>query len=102
MLRKRLQSTCLALMGLGEVTTLEESQLEELRMGELKNGKAAVKDEITGEMIKDGGDGVVDCIWRLCNMAFENGVVPEDWIVDSSACQDISKQFRIVGCIKSP
>ena len=33
---------------------------------------------ITGEMIKDGGDRVVDWIWSLCNMAFENGFVPED------------------------
>ena len=31
------------------------------------------------EMIKGGGDRVVDLIWRLFNMAFENGVVPEDW-----------------------
>ena len=30
-------------------------------------------------MIKDGFDRVVDWIWRLCNMAFENGGVPEDW-----------------------
>ena len=22
---------------------------------------------------------MVDWIWRPCNMAFENGVVPEDW-----------------------
>ena len=29
-------------------------------MGNLKNGKAADKDEITGEMIKGGGDRVVD------------------------------------------
>ena len=27
-------------------------------------------------MIKGGGDRVVDRIWRLCNMAFESGVVP--------------------------
>ena len=40
-----------------EATTLEESQLEEL-----KNGKAAGKDEITEEMIKGGGDRVVDWI----------------------------------------
>ena len=39
-------------------------------MGRLKNGKAACKDEVTGEM---------DWIWRLWNMAFESGVVPEDW-----------------------
>ena len=48
-------------------------------MGKLKNGKAAVKVEVTGEMIKGGGDRVVDWIWRLCNMAFESGVVLEDW-----------------------
>ena len=36
-----------------------------MRVGKLKNGKATVKDEITGEMIKGGGDRVVDWIWRL-------------------------------------
>ena len=50
-----------------------------MRVGKLKNGKAAGKDEITGEMIKGGGDRVVDWIWRLCNMAFESGDVSEDW-----------------------
>ena len=29
--------------------------------------------------MKVGGDRVVDKIWRLCNKAFESGVVPEDW-----------------------
>ena len=30
-------------------------------------------------MVKGEGDMVVDWIWRLCNLAFESGVVPEDW-----------------------
>ena len=51
-------------------------------MGKLKNVKAVGKDEITGEMIKGGGDRMVDLIWKLCNMAFEIGVVPEDWRSD--------------------
>ena len=51
----------------------------EVKVGKLKNGKAAGKDEITGEMIKGGGDRVVDWIWRLCNMAFESDTVPGDW-----------------------
>ena len=34
----------------------------EMRVGKLENGKAAGKDEITGEMIKGGGDRVVDWI----------------------------------------
>ena len=59
------------------VETIRRAEVE-VRVGKLKNGKAAGGDEITGEMIKGGGDRVVDLIWRLCNMAFENGVVPED------------------------
>ena len=31
-------------------------------------------------MLKGGVDRVVDWTWRLCNMAFESFVVPEDWI----------------------
>ena len=50
-----------------------------MRVDKLKNGKATGKDEITREMIKVGGDKVVDWIWRLCNMVFESGVGPEDW-----------------------
>ena len=44
-------------------------------MGKLKNGK----DEVTGEMVKGGGDMMVDWTRRLCNMAFQSGVVPEEW-----------------------
>ena len=51
----------------------------EVRVGKLRNGKSAGKDEVTGEMTKGGGNKVVDWIWRLCNMAFESGVVQEDW-----------------------
>ena len=43
----------------------------EVRVEKIKNGKAAGKDEITREMIKCGGNRVVNWIWRLCNMAFE-------------------------------
>ena len=47
----------------------------EVRVGKLKNGKATGKGEITGKMIKGGGDRVVDWIWRLCNMTFESSTV---------------------------
>ena len=43
---------------------LEEGEVQ--REGKLKNGKGAGKDEVTGEMIKGGGNRVVDWIWRLC------------------------------------
>ena len=57
---------------------IERAEVE-VRVGKLKNGKATGKDEITGEMIKSGGYRLVDWIWRLCNMAFDSVVVPEDW-----------------------
>ena len=51
----------------------------EVRVGKLKNRKVAVKDEVTGVMIKVGNDMVLDWIWKMCNiMAFESGV-PDDW-----------------------
>ena len=51
----------------------------EVKGGKLKNGKAAGKDEVTGEVIKGEDGRVVDWIWRLCNIAFESGIVPKDW-----------------------
>ena len=50
-----------------------------MRGGKLKNGKTASKNEITKEMIKGGGDRVLDWIWRLCNMTFQSGVLRKDW-----------------------
>ena len=73
----------MALMEFREVTTSEREPTGraevEVRVGKFKSGKAAGKDEITGEMIKGRGDRVVDWIWRLCNMAFKSSVVSEDW-----------------------
>jgi hypothetical protein len=59
----------------------EEITREEVvaRVRKLKNGKSAGIDEITGEMIKNGGDRVIDWIWKLCNKVFVEGIVPKDW-----------------------
>ena len=47
-------------------------------MRKLKNGKAADKEEVMGEMIKGRGVIVINWIWRLCNKTFESGAMPED------------------------
>ena len=47
-------------------------------MRKLKNRRAISEDEVIEEMIKVGGNMVVDWFWRLCNMSFESGVVSED------------------------
>ena len=65
-----------------------------MRVGKDKNRKAAGKDEIVGEMVKGGGDRVLDWIWRLCNMAFESGVVPEDWSSTMIVMNDECKNYR--------
>ena len=56
----------------------------EVRVGKLKNRKATGQDEITGDMIKGGGDSVVGWIWRMCNMAFESG------------CSTIQEEERVI------
>src|SRR5678815_3019926 len=49
------------------------------RVRKLKNGKSASIDEITGEMIKNGGEMVIDWIWKLCNKSIMEGIVSRDW-----------------------
>ena len=51
----------------------------EMRVRKLKNGKAAGKYGITGEIINGISDRVVDWTLKLCNMVFESGVVHGDW-----------------------
>ena len=46
----------------------------EAKVRKFKNGKAAGKHEVMGEMIKGGSDMAVEWIRRLCNMALESGV----------------------------
>ena len=46
-------------------------------MGKLRNRKATGK--VTGEMMRDEGNQVMNWIWRLCNITFESGDTPEDW-----------------------
>ena len=50
-----------------------------MSVGKLKNGMVVAKDGIKGDTIKNGGELGIDWTWRLCNIAFENGLIPEDW-----------------------
>ena len=44
----------------------------------LKNGKSAGEAWVTREIVKGMGELVIEWIWKLCNIGFESGVVPED------------------------
>jgi hypothetical protein len=45
----------------------------------LKNNKSPGNDGITGEMIKYGGDVVLQEIHKICNAAWKEGRTPDEW-----------------------
>ena len=53
---------------LGEETV---RRTERKRVENLKNGKAAGKNEVTGKMIKREGELVINWIWKLHYIGFE-------------------------------
>ena len=61
----------------GDEVISKEEEMDRVR--KFKNGKSAGIDEITGEMIKNGGKMVIDWILKLCNKAFMEGIVSRDW-----------------------
>ena len=59
----------------------EKISVEEVRecIRRLKNRKAPGICGITGEMLKAGGDVVVQWLHRIFRVAWESGTVPTDW-----------------------
>ncbi len=57
---------------------LEQSEVMEA-IRKLKLGKAPGPDGIIAEMLKYGGEIVVDWMMWICNLAWEQSKVPEDW-----------------------
>jgi hypothetical protein len=45
----------------------------------IKSGKAAGKDGIVTELLKKGGEGMVDVLETIFNKVFEEEKIPEDW-----------------------
>ena len=46
----------------------------------LKNGKSPGVDGITSEMLRYGGDCMVEWLTRVCRVCLDEGRVPDDWI----------------------
>ena len=65
----------------GIVRSQEDIKREEVvhAIGSLKSGKAAGVDGITAEMLKYGGESVVEWMHRICQLAWEEERVPGDW-----------------------
>ena len=45
----------------------------------LKTNKSPGKDGITAEMMKAGGEAIVQWMCGLCNQIWDCGIVPVDW-----------------------
>ena len=75
------------LKGLKAQTVLDEDERDDnIMKGEvekaikkLKNDKSCGVDGIPAEMIKAGGDIVVDKLWKLCNEIWKKGKWPDEW-----------------------
>jgi hypothetical protein len=46
----------------------------------LKNGKACGVDGVVGEVLKHGGEWMVESVWMLCERVFMEGGLPGDWM----------------------
>ena len=46
---------------------------------ELKDGKVAGVDNISGELIKNGGESVIKLLTKICNKIWQTGEWPTQW-----------------------
>ncbi len=61
-----------------EQGVIERVEVEKA-IGKMKCGKAAGIDGITPEMVKHGGDAMVEWLTMICGLAWRQGEVPDEW-----------------------
>ncbi len=48
-------------------------------MGKLKNGKTAGGDEVVAELVKNGGQAMIDWLWELLKEVWRTKQIPKEW-----------------------
>jgi hypothetical protein len=47
---------------------------------QLKKGKSAGSDGVSAEMLKEGGEDLIEALWRMCEQCFAREEVPSEWM----------------------
>ncbi len=63
---------------MGEQREIERVEVEKA-ITKFKCDKASSIDGITPEMVKHGGDAVVEWLTIICDLAWRQGEVPDEW-----------------------
>ena len=66
-------------MGLDAEAKPSKSEVSQA-LNYLKNGTSPGEDGIQLELLKLGGDTVLDCFTYLCGLIWDEEVVPKDWV----------------------
>ena len=106
------QITCWGMVGgAGRVREMVNVSRKEIRKAvkKLKLGKAPGSDGIRAEMVKYGGEAMIDILVRICQMAWEVGRVPEDWtlavivpLYKGKGCRDVCMSYRGISLLSIP
>ena len=81
--REQAMISCMGMEGDGRRPKQQQKiSIKEVKkaLQKLKGGKSPGVDGITAEMLKYGGEMVVKWMHLICTLAWEKGIVPDDWI----------------------
>ena len=104
--------TCWGMVGgagrVGEQGVVTRKEIRKA-VKKLKLGKAPGSDGIRAEMVKYGGDVMIDILLKICKMAWEVGRVPGDWVLavivplyKGKGCRDVCKSYRGISLLSIP
>ena len=62
----------------GETDEVSREEVEKA-VGKLRNGKAAGQDEVVAELLKYGGEVVIDWLTEVIQQVWRSGKIPQEW-----------------------
>ena len=97
--------------GRGKIKEQKGISKKEIRRAvtKLKLGKAAGVDGVRAEMLKYGGEPIIDILKRICQAAWETERVPEEWtlaiiipLYKGKGCRDLCTSYRGISLLSIP